>query len=264
MKPDFRKPLVTYMLSGGLGEKLTEETANAIKRGADAIGFQLESLSPRLVEPGFIREVIAAAGEKPVYVTNYRRGNPTPSKTDDDLARELLMALDLGASIIDIPAHMFSDSEIEVSFDVAAVKRQKDFIGEIKKRGGTALMSSHMFRFMPREEVYELAKTHKSRGADITKIVTNADSESELTENLVISAELGEKVGIPYLFLCNGSFCGRHRMLSAALGSCMLLCSTDEQPQNPQPNLGMAKELLELIEHHRAGLGEIQLKKENQ
>lgn len=253
---NLRRPLVTYMLNSGLGERLPEETADAVRNGADAIGFQLESLSPRLVEPGFIREVIAAAGGKPVYVTDYKRGNRTPSKTDDDLARELLMALDLGAAIIDVPAYMFSDSEIEVSFDDASVGRQRDFICEIHRRGGTALMSSHMFRFMPRGEVYELAKAHESRGADITKIVTDADSESELTENLIISAELSERVGIPYLFLCNGKLCARQRMLSAALGSCMALCSTDREPGNHQPNLGMAKELLGLIERHRAGLGE--------
>lgn len=248
------------MLTGELGEKLPEEAAQAVSLGADAIGFQLETIEPRLVEPGFIREVIAAAGGKPVYVTDYKRGRRTMSMSCDELARELLMALDLGAAIIDVMAHMFSDSEIEVSFDSGAVKKQTRFIEEIHKRGGTVLMSSHMFRFMPRDEVYELARVHESRGADITKIVTNADNESELAENLVISAELKEKVGINCLFLCNGKFCARHRMLSAALGSCMMLCSTDKRPENPQPNLGIAKEFLGLIERHRAGLGEIESK----
>lgn len=260
MKLFSNKALVTYMLPGGLGEKLPEEAARAAARGADVIGLQLESISPRLVTPSFIGEVISASKDKPVYLTAYRRGNPTPSKTDEMLAEELLTGLDLGAKIIDVPAYMFSDSKIEVSYDEYSVRKQRELIEEIHKRGGIALMSSHMFRFMERSEVFELARTHESRGADITKIVTDADSESELTENLIISAELKNQVKIPYLFLCNGKFCARHRMLTAALGSCMMLTSTDEQPKNPQPDLDMAKDILGLIERHQISLGEINSK----
>ena len=239
------------------GEKIPQEAAKAIENGADAVGLQLEMIPPELINPGFISEVIAAADGRPVYVTDYRRNNRTPSKTDDMLANELISALELGASIIDVPAHMFSDSKTEISFDSCSIKKQRELIDEIHKRGGVALMSSHMFRFMKRDEVYELASAHESRGADISKIVTSADSESELTENLIIAAELKNKINIPYLFLCNGKYCACHRMLSAVLGSCMMLTSTDEQPKNPQPNLNMAIELLDLINCHRANLNEI-------
>lgn len=250
-------PLLTYMLQGAAAEKMLTDTSQAVQNGADAIGLQLEIIDPQLVNPSFIDDVVKAAEGRPLYVTNYRRGNHSPQKSDDILAQELLEALDHGALIIDVPGNMFAHSDIEINYEPKVIKKQREFIDEIHKRGGIALMSSHMFKFMKRDEVYELAKTHENRGADISKIVTNANTDDELTENLIISAELKNKIGIPYLFLCNGKFCARHRMLTTALGSCMMLCSTDKIPEHTQPNLSFGKDMLELIEKHRKNLNEI-------
>lgn len=250
-------PIITYMLQGGSEENILSETELAVKQNADAIGLQFEVLDPKLVNREFMKKVVDAAMGKPIYVTNYRRGNPSPNKSDDVLAEELLCALECGAYIIDVPGNMFADSNIEINYDADVIKKQREFIDEIHKRGGIALMSSHMFEFMPREKVYLLAKEHESRGADISKIVTDANTQEELTENLIISAELKNKINIPYLFLCNGKFCAKHRMLSAELGSCMFLCSTDKLPHHTQPNLSYAQKLSELVEMHKRNLNEI-------
>lgn len=250
-------PLVTYMLQSADAEAMLADITNAVENGADAIGMQLEGLQESMISADFIKHAVEAANGKPLYVTNYRRGSRYPEKSDEVLAKELLTALDCGALIIDIPGNMFSEDEIEITYDHEAIKKQREFIEEIHKRGGIALMSSHMLKYMPRDKVYELAKVQESRGADIAKIVTNADTEKELTENLIISAELQNMIDIPYLFLCNGKCCAKHRMLSAALGSCMMLCSTELLPKHNQPNLGYGKELFELIDSHRRNLGEI-------
>ena len=45
-------------------------------------------------------------------------------------------------------------------------------------------MSSHVLKFIKTDEVLEIAREQRRRGADIAKIVTAADTESELLENL--------------------------------------------------------------------------------
>lgn len=72
--------------------------------------------------------------------------------------------------------------------DKDAVKKQKAFIKLIHDMSKEVLMSSHIiydntFKFVPKEKVLEVALEQESRGADIAKIVSNADTEEELLEN---------------------------------------------------------------------------------
>lgn len=87
----------------------------------------------------------------------------------------------------------------------------------IHRIGKKALMSSHVrqgenFIFLKKEEVLETALEHERRGADVAKIVTNADTEAELVENFETIIYCKKRVKIPVLFLCNGKKCLRHRL----------------------------------------------------
>ena len=93
----------------------------------------------------------------------------------------------------------------------------------------------------------KIAKGHKSRGADVSKIVTDANSEKELLNNLRTSVVLKERLGIPSLFLCNGTHCARHRILGPAIGSDMfLVIENSKDGICPQPTIKRAKEILTL------------------
>ena len=84
-------------------------------------------------------------------------------------------------------------------------------------------MSSHVMKYTPAERVLEIALEHKRRGADISKIVTGADTVEQELENLKIINMLKEKLGIPFLFLCNNR-CKLLRRVGGEIGSCMYLC----------------------------------------
>ena len=84
-------------------------------------------------------------------------------------------------------------------------------------------MSSHVLKFTPAEEVLRIARAHEARGADISKIVTAAETEDEELENLRITALLRRELHIPFLFLSGGSHCKLHRQIGPTLGSCMWL-----------------------------------------
>lgn len=241
------RPTQTIMLRGSNPDALFKYLEEAQKCEADAYGFSISGLCPEFKNSDFFSRLFKALNGKPVYVTNYSRCNTEKQITDEQLKEQLLCALDCGASLIDVPGHMFSDAKEEISYDERAAEKQRSFIEEIHRRGGEVLMSSHIFRFVPQDEVMKIANAHRTRGADISKIVTMSDNEEESLENLRTTAELKLRLGIPSLFLSNGACCAKHRLLSPALGSCMCLCSPDTVPKNFQPHIGAYKTLFETI-----------------
>ena len=66
-----------------------------------------------------------------------------------------------------------------MTYDTAAVEKQKVLIDRLHEKGASVLMSSHIFHFVPAEKVLEIALAHQSRGADIAKIVVGAENEDE-------------------------------------------------------------------------------------
>ena len=114
--------------------------------------------------------------------------------------------------------------------------KQEELIAQLHARGAEVLMSSHVFKFMPAEEVLKMALEHQRRGADVSKIVVGAETMEQQMENLRIATLLKEKLDIPFLLLSNGE-CHILRRIGDALGCCMCLCvqehdalSTKEQP----------------------------------
>ena len=100
-------------------------------------------------------------------------------------------------------------------------------------------MSSHTMKFMTSDEVLKIATAHRDRGADISKIVTAANSEDEELENLRTIERLRRELDIPFLFLCGGSHTKLVRTIGPYLGACMWLTVQrhDKLSTNAQPVL---------------------------
>ena len=234
-KPTFlhqNKPLITCMVQAKTVDDTLKLVRNAAYEGCDAYGFQYENFAGDLRTDDNLRAIFSQMDGKPIYVTNYRRG-----KTDEILAEGLLQMLSCGATLLDVMGDYYCPTPGELTEDADAVRRQMALIDEIHARGGEALMSSHVLKFTPAEEVLRIAKAHEARGADISKIVTAANTEDEELENLRITALLRRELNIPFLFLSGGSHCKLHRQIGSALGSCMWLtvhhydsCATRSQP----------------------------------
>ena len=156
------------------------------------------------------------------------------------MSEQLLMAVELGATLVDIPADMFDPSDMELSMSKKAIEKQISLINELHKRGAEVLISSHVFRYIPKETAMMIAEQHKARGADISKIVTEANSNSELCDNFEIVSILERDLGIKHLFLCNGTHCKKHRILAPLLGSCMFLATENARSGLTQPTVAEA------------------------
>jgi len=245
------RPILTGMLNSQTKEDAIAEVARLRADGAEAYGILLERLLPEHKNRETIGEIFAAMDDLPIYATNYMRNNTEPHLTWDDLAKGMLMARELGATLIDVPADAFLSSPREVTYDPAAVEKQKALIRELHAMGAEVLMSSHVMAFLPKEEVLALAREQLSRGADIAKIVTNAETEAQLIENYEASLLLRREIGKNFLFLCNCEYAVPHRIFGPALGGCMFLCIENAREWVAQPPLREAKLILDLTEGKR-------------
>lgn len=240
------RPIMVTMLKSVTVDDLLVEIKDALEVGTDSFGFQMETLEPEFRTPEYLKMIYSAMGDKPCYTTNYFRFNENNGVyTDDMLTDELFVALKNGAKLIDIRGDLFDANEVELTENPEAVAKQKKVIKNIHELGGEVLMSSHLMRYADKEEVLKIALAQQERGADIAKIVTNADSEDELISNFEILLELKKQLKIEVLFLCNGTHCKTHRLLGPTVTGGMYLCVLDTSKNNSsQPNMSDAKRVI--------------------
>lgn len=235
------RPLNTVMVLARTPERAIELVKRGLDGGADAFGLSVCKLQPEYQSPRTVERIIREMGDKPVYITNYRQ-NFCTGKSDEQLSRELLSLIDVGATLLDLMGDYFDPTVGELTESPAAIEQQRRLIEEIHARGGEVLMSSHICHFTPAERVLGVARTHIARGADIAKIVTAADTMAEQMENLRITTLLKEELGAPFLYLSGGK-CAIHRRIGTRLGCLMALCVAehDELSTAAQPTLAEMK-----------------------
>ena len=229
------KAVLTVMAQAKTPDRIKELMDKAAPEGAEAFGIQLEQLEGRFKSADTYKELFAYAKEKPLYVTNYRTAG-NEGKSDGQLADELLETADCGADLCDMMGDYFDKQPGEITYNDEAVKKQKTLIEKLHNKGAKVLMSSHILKFTPADEVLKIALAHQSRGVDICKIVVGADTKEQEIENLRIINMLKEKLDIPFLFLSGGE-CKILRRIGGEMGCCMYLCVYEHDalatPQQP-------------------------------
>ena len=238
MKKSFlnhEKPLLTAMLQYSTPDLTVGAIRNGLANGAEAFGLQVEALNEEYKNEDNFKRIFAEFGDKPVYVTNYRKRS-NEKKSDDELAQEMLYFSKNGATLCDVMGDMFCLHEEELTDNKEAIEKQIKYIDKLHENGAEVLMSSHVLKYTPAERVLQIAFEQKRRGADIIKIVTGAENMDEQIENLKTTQLLKKELGAPFLFLSGGE-CSIHRRLGMKLGCCMSLCvyehyagSTPSQP----------------------------------
>ena len=242
------KALLTVMVQADNPDRIKELIDKSVPEGAEAFGMQFEQMKSEYRTKEVYKDLFAYTKDKPVYVTNYRH-TTNDGKTDDELADELVELAECGADLCDVMGDYFDRQPDEVAVDKTAIEKQKELIRKIHDKGAKVLMSSHVYKYIPAERVLEIALEHQSRGADICKIVTGADTMEQQIENLKIINMLKENLKIPFLFLCCGE-CGILRRIGGEIGCCMYLCvhEYDALATAAQPLLKDVKIIRDTIE----------------
>ena len=237
MKPSFvhyEKPTMALIFSPQSADDAMQKMRQGIADGAEGFCIQTETLPPEERNPETYRAIFSVAENRPIYVTNYRH-HSNENSSDEEIAEGLLELARCGATVCDVMGDMFDRQPGEMTRDPKAVEKQKKLIADLHEAGVEVLMSSHVLKFTPAEEVLEIARLQQERGVDIVKIVTGAETMEQQLENLRITNLLKQELKVPFLFLSGGE-CGLHRRIGPMLGCCMYLC-TPNGSTGVQPNL---------------------------
>lgn len=229
------KPMFTTMIQTEYPDYAIRVMEQAHSEGADAFGLQVCRLKPEFRKSEVYQDIFSHAGDKPMYVTNYRYGY-NEGKSDEELADGLLELARSGATLCDVMGDLFCKDPDELTMDPIAIEKQKQLIEQLHKEGAEVLMSSHTYQFRSAERVLEIARQQQERGADIVKIVTGAENMEQQIENLRIVDLLKREIETPFIFLSQGQS-NVLRRVGPMLGCCMYLCvlehnelSTQAQP----------------------------------
>lgn len=232
---DNDRATLTVMVQADNPDRIKELMDKAIPEGAEAFGMQFEQMESKYKNEKMYRNLFGYAKNIPTYVTNYRQGK-NEGKSDRELAEELQFIAECGAQLCDVMGDYFDPQPDELAIEKNAIKQQMQLIDNLHEKGAKVLMSSHILKYTPAERVLEIALEHQKRGADISKIVTGADTMEQQLENLKIINMLKENLDIPFLYLCGGE-CGLLRRIGGELGCCMYLCVYEHDnfatPQQP-------------------------------
>ena len=252
-KPTFlgqNKPLLCCMVITETADQAIITARNAAFEGADAYGYQICRMDPQYRTEEEIRRVLRYMGNRPVYMTSYRHGF-NEGKSDDEIGDELVNLAKWGATLCDVMGDLYARHPMELTEDVTAIDKQRRLIDRIHEAGGEVLMSSHVLKHIPAEEVLRIAYAQQERGADVVKIVTAGNSVAEEMENLRITTLLKKELKVPFLFLSGGSHCRFHRMIGPALGCVMGLCvqQYDARSSKDQPLLRAARQVLDNFDY---------------
>lgn len=242
---NFDRPIITTMLKGDNTKTLIREIESAQKEGTDAFCFEIEIMESKYRNASDFKDIFSVMGDKPCYITNYRRGNVCEyEQSDEELTEEMLLALQCGATLFDVRGDLYDPCPLEFTYDETAVKRQMELIDTVHKMGKEVIMSTHTLKYMTEAEVIKIAKAQEMRGADIAKVVTAGETVTEELDNLATTIKLNSELKIPYLFLSIGANCKKHRLLGPSLGCSLFLSVAKGVEGGAQPPMEKAKEIL--------------------
>lgn len=247
---DHTKPLITTMLKPNNTKELVRDITAALKEGTEAFCLEIELMKTECRTATDFKYIFDAMENKPCYITDYRRLNINDNlQTDEELTEEMLFAFSVADNVklFDIRGDLFDQNTDEITYNEKAVEKQIELAKEVHRLGGEVLISSHPLRFLPYDEVLKIAKSHQERGADIVKIVTLAESEREVDENIKTTLRLKEDLEKQFLFLCGGSHCRKHRLLGPVLSNSLFLSVQRGIDGGPQPQMDDAKKMIELF-----------------
>lgn len=214
--------------------------------GAQGIALQLEDMPPELRTADNYRKLMDAAPELPFMFISYRKDKWFP---DDEARQEcLLLAAECGAEVVDVMGDLFDPAPYELTMCPAAIARQKELIRQIHDRGAKVVMSSHTPHALAAERILEHLREQSSRGADILKIVTRADTGEELAEAFRTTALLKRALDKPFIQLCGGKYARPHRYLSPKLGSAVAFAIPEEKPGAVQPTIRRLRTVLDTVD----------------
>lgn len=249
MKVSFaRQP--SPLLVGVVRERRVRDAIAAIRNcetdGATAIDLHLSCMEEEHRTTDALRQIVSATA-LPILALHYSQTYEYDPYTVDEEERVscLRAAAAAGVSAVDMQGYTFDpasknamrpecaktgysflkNAPREVVTDPAVIDRQMAFIEEMHAGGTEVLLSTHPGIPMTAEEVVELALFLEKRGADVIKIVTQAENEEQLVESFRAMILLKKEVKTVVQYHAAGKAGRLSRIVNPLLGGHLIFCS---------------------------------------
>ncbi len=240
------KPPLVAMISSKTKTDMLTDITTALYDGADAFGIALCNLKAEYRGREILSEIFAACAGKPIYMFCYP-ASECAELTHEECVEFMLeaaeCALGYGPVLCDIMCDQYRKCENGFCYDADVAEKQRALADRIHKIGAEVLYSVHHKDFLGEEEIMRQAREQVARGADVVKLVTQANTRSELSENIKIINRLKEELDRPFLYLSSGKYSHQIRQLGPSFGVCMYLCvdGYNEFSTRLQPSLASCK-----------------------
>jgi 3-dehydroquinate dehydratase len=228
---------------------------NAAYDGTDSYGFMLDFLDMKHHNRGDLERMFSYAADRPILTMNYRNSNRISSgQTDQDMVDTQLLAIEAGATMVDIIADYWDPSPLELSRKPSIIDKQRRLVDQIHASGGEVLMSSHTWEFMTADQTLEHFHQLELRGGDMVKIAMCAHTEDELMEAIRTTMLARRNLSVPFLHVCMGQYGKIHRVISTMFGSALALCVHEYTAisHKEQPLLRSTKAVLDNLDYRIA------------
>ena len=220
MRPSYlraRRPMLAAMIENTTERGCLADMRLAEHDGADAFAIDYAMIDPACREEDVMRRIIRSTG-LPVLLYTYRNYH-LENATDEERAQLQLRAARQGAACCDVMGDLFCQAQRQMTDDPTAVRKQKQLIQEIHQLGAEVLISSHVSESMTADDALDHMMRMADRGADIAKLVTQANTPREYAQAVETLCTLKEKLPIPFIYLCSGRFGPLQRYSGLMLGS---------------------------------------------
>ncbi len=254
MRPSFfdrPAPVVTSIIRGQTPAEIIKWAAASESDGAGGIAVDLERYRPEYRTEAHFRSIMDVF-DIPFMFFAYRDDKFAKVQSDDARQEVLLAAASAGASVIDVMADLYAPDPMQLTFDTVAIDKQKRLFDEIRKRGAAAELSCHTPCAVNCEKTLEMMKAMESRGADLVKIVTRAESPDDLAEAFRTTSVLKAELKVPFIHLVSGTYARPHRMAGATLGGAIVFAvhHYEENKEITQPTVKEMVEAMRIIDFH--------------
>ena len=217
-------------------EQAIQEARRGYELGADAVIVDLKFWpeAERTVET-FRRVIEAVPGE---WIFCLYRNDTVFGADDARRMNTLLQCAEAGASYVDVMADLYDPRPGEITFDAAAIARQREAIEAAHRFGARVIMSSHVWTtFLDDEATVNVLKAQAERGADVVKLVARSDSAEDLAGDERTLQRLQREMTVPWIRLGFGKTGHQQRFMGMKYGCAMEFARIEPPEDGVQPTI---------------------------